>query len=118
MFSVLRGGQVLLSPREGRGGNVDCSALTLGAGGTYRQARAWALRLALTLVVGVIFAVGSSKEAYAVSDEGYFPFGSSFCVGEGSSTYQASNGFLYGESVTRPLAYGYFYGPCSFAVTK
>ncbi len=84
---------------------MDGSALTLANGGTYRRARAWALRLALTLAVGLVFAVGSSEEAHAVSDVGYFPFGSSFCVGERSATYEGSSGFLYGESTTRPLAY-------------
>jgi hypothetical protein len=94
------------------------SALTFGNREISRRAWAWTLRLALTLTVGLVFTVWSSEEAHAVSNVDYFPFGSSFCVGERSSTYESSSGFLYGQSVTRPLTYDYYYGPCSFAVTK
>jgi len=96
---------------------VDGSALIFGNGEISRRARAWTLRLALTLAVGLVFTVWSSEDAHAVSKQKYYQFGS-FCVGEQSSTYEASNEVLYGQSVTRPLAYSYYYGPCSVAVTK
>src|SRR5215207_7737037 len=102
------GGQVLLPPREGRGGSVDGSALIFGNGEISRRARAWTLRLALTLAVGLVFTVWSSEDAHAVSKQKYYQVGS-FCVGEQSSTYEASNEVLYGQSVTRPLAYSYYY---------
>ncbi len=73
--------------------------------------------LALTILIGAAFEVGASENAHAVSREAYFKSGSSFCVGERSSTYQSSySGMLYGESVTRFL--GDYYGPCTAAITK
>ena len=96
---------------------MNCSAFAPGAGGLFRRTRTWSVRLVLTILVGVAFALGSSGDAHAVSREAYFTSGSSFCIGERSSTYQSSySGVLYGESVTRSL--GNFSGPCTAAITK
>jgi hypothetical protein len=83
----------------------------------FSRMRTWSVRLVLTILVGVAFALGSSGDAHAVSREAYFTLGSSFCISERSSTYQSSfSGVLYGESVTRSL--GNFSGPCTAAITK
>lgn len=101
---------------EELGGRVDRSAFAPGSGGSFRRARTWFLRVALTLLIGAAFALGASQDAHAVSREAYFTSGS-FCVGERSSTYQSPyRGVLYGESVTRSL--GNYYGPCTAAITK
>ena len=95
---------------------MNCSAFTLGVGGSFRRARMWSVRLALTLLVGVAFALGAGEDAHAISREAYFTSGP-FCVGERSSTYQSPySDVLYGESVTRSL--GNYYGPCTAAITK
>ena len=79
-----------------------------------RKTRAWAIRLALALVVGMAFVVGSSEEAQAVSEAERFRFSSGLCIGEKSSTYMWSpNGGLYGQSVTRTYS-----GDCSTRISK
>lgn len=83
---------------------MNCSALASGAGGLSRRTRVWFVRLVLTLLVGVVFALGSSGEAYAVSDTQRFRFSSDFCISERSMIYEWSrDGRLYGQSVTKPL---------------
>ena len=95
---------------------MNCSDLAPGSGGMSRRTRAWLVRLALTLVVGMAFAVVSSEEAQAVSRDQNFRWGA-FCVKEQSSTYASySSGVLYGESATWSL--GNYYGPCSSAIYK
>ncbi len=92
-----------------------CSALGTGPGGLSRRARVWFVRLALTLVVGLAFALGSSEEAQAVSDTQRFRWSSSdLCISERSMIYEWSrNGVLYGQSVTKPFRFD-----CSTPLSK
>lgn len=93
---------------------MDISATAIGAGRLPRRMRAWAIRLALALVVGLAFVVGSSEEAQAVSDAERFRFSSGLCIGEKSLTYVwPPNGVLYGQSVTRTYS-----GDCSTRTSK
>jgi hypothetical protein len=78
---------------------VHGSALTFRNGEISRRVKAWTLRLALTLTVGLVFTVWSSAEAHAVSNVDYFPFGSSFCVGERATRVRTAG--LPGQQMVR-----------------
>ncbi len=81
----------------------------IGVGRPLRHVRAWPLRMALAFVVGLIFTVAWSEDAHAVSNTERFRFSSDLCIKERSMTYVWSqNGWLYGQSVTRPYS-----GDCS-----
>jgi hypothetical protein len=86
---------------------MNSCAGAMGAGRLLRRVKA--VRLALVLVVGLIFAVVWSEDAHAVSNTDTFRFSSDLCIKERSMTYVWSqDGRLYGQSVTRP-----FSGDCS-----
>jgi hypothetical protein len=86
---------------------MNSSAFASRARGSFRRTRTWSVRLALTLLVGVVFALGSSGDAHTVSRETYFTSGSSFCIGERSSTLpvvvQRRALRRVGDEVTREL---------------
>lgn len=65
------------------------------------------MRLALTLLVGLAFALVSGEEAQAASNTDSFRSSAlNLCIKERSQIYQWSqNGHLYGQSVTRPFRY-------------
>jgi hypothetical protein len=92
---------------------VNNFALTIG----YRQLScrmtAWSLRVAAVLVVGLVFSLFSSEEAFAVSNEEVFQPTSTLCIKERVATYTQADGVLYGQARTRPYT-----GSCSVARTK